>query len=242
MNEASQSAPVFDATRPVALQLRTPAGVKTVKIRFPTDEEWTERQRRRKIIIKQLGRGISETVIPHSEDVDAALFAKIRAGEGPEVDPFEASRILEQLSQADVDDVVPEAGAFRVVLRVPGGLTEHVVRMPSAKDVIDYRRGFARVLDLPFNKQELTVNLGAAGAPVEGMVPPSAGQGVPAQPEAQQPKGSFLTQCGPQILMLAVMFGIFYFLLIRPQQKKARSEEQTSELQSLTNNLCRLLL
>ena len=159
-----QKKAVFDAGRQVEVQLRSAEGTKTVKVRFPTDEEWTERQRRRKIIIKQLGRGISETVIPHSEEVDAALFAKIRAGEGPEVDPFEASRILEQLSQADVDDVVPEAGAFRVVLRVPGGLTAHLVRMPSAKDVIDYRRGFARVLDLPFNKQELTVNLGAAGA------------------------------------------------------------------------------
>jgi len=159
-----QKKAVFDAGRQVEVQLRSAEGTKTVKVRFPTDEEWTERQRRRKIIIKQLGRGISETVIPHSEDVDAALFAKIRAGEGPEVDPFEASRILEQLSQADVDDVVSEAGAFRVVLRVPGGLTAHVVRMPSAKDVIDYRRGFARVLDLPFNKQELTVNLGAAGS------------------------------------------------------------------------------
>ena len=58
-----------------------------------------------------------------------------------------------------MDDVVPEAGAFRVSMRVPGGLTAHLLRMPSAKDVIEYRRGFARVLDLPFNKQELTINL-----------------------------------------------------------------------------------
>ena len=28
---------------------------------------------------------------------------------------------------------------------------------------MDYRRAFARILDLPFNKQELTVNLAAAG-------------------------------------------------------------------------------
>ncbi len=159
-----QKKAVFDATRQVEIQLRSAEGTKTIKIRFPTDEEWTERQRRRKIVIKQLGRGISETVIPSSEDVDAALFAKIRVEESPEVDAFEASRIIEQLSQADVDDVVPEAGAFRVNLRVPGGLTSHLLRMPSAKDVIEYRRGFARVLDLPFNKQELTINLAAAGA------------------------------------------------------------------------------
>ena len=158
-----QKKPVFDASRQISIKLNTPEGTKTVAVRFPTDEEWVERQRRRKIIIKQLGRGISETVIPGSEEADAELLAKLRVGDGPEVDGFEATRILEQLSQADVDDALPEAGAFRVLVRVPGGLTAHVLRMPSAKDVIEYRRAFARILDLPFNKQELTVNLGAAG-------------------------------------------------------------------------------
>ena len=43
--------------------------------------------------------------------------------------------------------------------------------------------------------------------------------------EKQAGGGNFLTQCGPQILMLAVMFGIFYFLLIRPQQKRAKEHQ-----------------
>ena len=158
-----QNKAVFDSGRQVEIKLQSAEGTKIVKVRFPTDEEWTERQRRRKIIIKQLGRGVSETVVPGSEEADADLLAKLRVGDGPEVDAFEATRILEQLSQADVDDVLPEAGAFRVLVRVPGGITTHVLRMPSAKDVIEYRRAFARILDLPFNKQELTVNLGAAG-------------------------------------------------------------------------------
>jgi len=46
--------------------------VKTVRVRFPSDEEWIERQRRRKAIIKQLGRGMSETTVANGEDVDAA--------------------------------------------------------------------------------------------------------------------------------------------------------------------------
>ena len=157
-----QNQTVFDATRPVTLQLRTPAGVKIVRVRFPSDEDWTERQRRRKVLIKQLGRGISETTIPSGEEVDAALLAKIRTEEGPEVDAFEASRIMEQLSQAEVDDVVQAGDAFRVSLRVLGGTVTHLLKMPSAKDVFDHRRGFARVLDLPYNRQELTINLGAA--------------------------------------------------------------------------------
>ena len=161
-----QISEVFDAARPIALQLRTSAGVKNVRVRFPSDEEWTERQRRRKVVIKQLGRGVSETIIANGEEADAALLAKIRTHEegAPEVDAFEASRIMEQLSQAEVDDVAQAGDAFRVTLRVLGGTVNHLLRMPSAKDVIEYRRGFARVLDLPYNRQELTINLAAAGA------------------------------------------------------------------------------
>ncbi len=157
---------MFDAKQPITIHLRTPDGVKQVRVRFPTDEEWIDRQRRRKVIVKQLGRGVSETTIPDSADADAALLAKIRLPEenAPDVDPFEASRIIEQLSQADVDDVVQEGDAFRVTLRVLGGTVTHLLKMPSAKDVFEYRRGFARVLDLPYNRQELIINLAPAGA------------------------------------------------------------------------------
>ena len=168
---------VFDAARSVAMQLRTPSGVKTVRVRFPSDEEWTERQRRRKITIKQLGRGVSETIIGNAEDAHAALLAKIRDGEGPEVDPFEASRIIEQLSQAEVDDVVQAGDSFRVTLRVLGGTVTHLLKMPSAKDVFEYRRGFARVLDLPYNRQELTINLGVAAILYKKLVQGTEGYG-----------------------------------------------------------------
>lgn len=154
---------MFDASQPIQVKVRTADGIKTLRVRFPTDEEWVERQRRRKLVIKHLGRGVTETVVSGGEEADAELLARIREGEGPEVDPYEASRIIEQLAQADVDEVAHEGDTFRVVLRVLGGTTAHLLRMPSAKDVIEYRRRFARVLDLPYGKQELRVNLEAAG-------------------------------------------------------------------------------
>jgi len=168
---------VFDATRPIAIHLRTPAGVKTVRVRFPSDEEWIDRQRRRKVIVKQLGRGVSETTIPDSQDADAVLLAKIRVPEenAPDVDAYEASRIIEQLSQADVDDVVQEGDAFRVTLRVLGGTVTHLLKMPSAKDVFEYRRGFARVLDLPYSRQELIINLAPAAALFKKLLESSEG-------------------------------------------------------------------
>lgn len=168
---------VFDASRPVTVNLRTPDGVKTIRVRFPTDEEWIERQRKRKVIVKQLGRGVSETTIPDSQDVDGALLAKIRVGEdeGPVVDPFEASRVIEQLSQAEVDDVASIGDGFRVTLRVLGGSVTYELRMPSAKDVFEYRRGFARVLDLPYNRQELVINLAPAASLFKKLIQSSEG-------------------------------------------------------------------
>jgi hypothetical protein len=159
---------VFDATRPVAMQLKGPGGVRIVRVRFPSDEEWAERQRRRKVIIKSLGRGITETIVQGAEDVDAALLAKIRidqdADSHPDVDAFEAAKLIEQLSMSEVDDVVPVGDSFRVTLRVLGATTVHLIGMPSAKDLFEYKRAFARVLDLPHGRQELTINMAPAGA------------------------------------------------------------------------------
>src|ERR1700726_3620885 len=63
--------PVFDASRPLTLNLRAPEGMKTINLRFPTDDEWIERQRRRKAIVKDLGRGMTETTVVNGEEVDA---------------------------------------------------------------------------------------------------------------------------------------------------------------------------
>jgi hypothetical protein len=168
---------MFDANQTIAMNLRTPEGLKSVRVRFPTDEELIERQKKRKVIVKQLGRGVSETTIPDSAEADAALLAKIRVSEenAPDVDAFEASRIIEQLSQAEVDDVVPEGDGFRVTMRVLGGTVTHVLRMPSAKDMFEYRRGFARVLDLPYNRQELIINLAPAAALFKKLIESSEG-------------------------------------------------------------------
>jgi hypothetical protein len=166
---------VFDASRPIAINLRTPGGVKTVRVRFPSDDEWIGRQRRRKVLVKHLGRGISETTVANGEDVDAVLVAKLREGEDPEIDPFEATKVVKQLSLAEVDDVAPDGDTFRVTLRVLGATTVHLLKMPSAKDVFEYRRGFARLLDLPFGRQEVTINIGYGAAFYKKLVIASEG-------------------------------------------------------------------
>lgn len=154
---------VFDSARLVHITLLSGDGPKDVTLRFPTDEEWSDRQRRRKIIIKQLGRGVSETMLPDSSDLDLEVVSKLLEPDSAPIDGFEATRILDQLSQCEIDEVQPEGLTINVLMRVPGGLTSHRLRIPSARDIMEFRRSFARVLDLPYGRQELTLNLPAAG-------------------------------------------------------------------------------
>lgn len=67
---------IFDATvRSPFNSAAGPDGLKTIRVRIPPDDEWTDRQRRRKVIIKCLGRQRSETTVANCEDVDAAYLA-----------------------------------------------------------------------------------------------------------------------------------------------------------------------
>lgn len=124
-------------------------------------------------------RGSSETTVANGEDVDAALVALIqdkpRDGDTSEIDPFEAMKVIEQLSLADVDDVVPDGDSLKVTLRVLGATTVHLLKMPSAKDVFEYRRGFARLLDMPFGRQEVTIDIASAAALYKKLVTTTEG-------------------------------------------------------------------
>ena len=154
----------FDVERVIALNLRTPAGTKTVRVRFPSDDAWIRRQKHRKVIVKQLGRGRSQTDVLPCEDADLDLVQSLRVEEkdAPEIDKFEAARVLEILATAEVEDVTDEAGGFAVTLRVLGGKAVHHLRMLSEEHRAQYRRSFADVVDLPYGKQQITVNIGAA--------------------------------------------------------------------------------
>lgn len=151
----------FDSARPMAI---TVLGKVIQVVRFPSDSEWADRARALKVLVKQLGRGKSETPDVDSSEVDLALLAKIRdpADTAP-VDPYEAMLVLEELGKAEVDDVAPVAGGYQVTLRVAGGSTEHILRMPTAKEIFEHGRGVSRTVNLPYARLQVTINLEASG-------------------------------------------------------------------------------
>lgn len=116
------------------------------RVHFPTFGERPERQKKPKVIVKEVGRGsVFETTIANVQDADTALLAKIR--------------VLE------------------VKRRVLGDTGPHLVKMPTAQRVFEYRHGFACVLDLPWNRREPILNLVPAATLFQRLLESSEGSG-----------------------------------------------------------------
>lgn len=152
----------FDTSVPRKINLPGPEK-KSVTVRYPTDAQWCDRQKARKAIVKNLGRGQSETTSQPGDEKDLEILASIAETDITGWDGSEAAQVLDFLSKARVDDVEAEGTVYTIVLDVLGGVTRHSLRMPTAKQLVEYRRGLYRMIDLPHNKQEIRVNLQAAG-------------------------------------------------------------------------------
>jgi hypothetical protein len=148
---------VFDSQATIEIQARTAGGLQKLEVRWPNDEEWGARAKGRKIVIKRLGRGMSETSIEPGES-DLKLYEKIMLNGSPQLTKGEATRVVDVLAVCDVTDVIIEGDEAAVELNVLGGTVKHTVKIPTAEQVISFRRSAFRLLDLPFNKQQMVLN------------------------------------------------------------------------------------
>jgi len=154
---------MFDTNRELELTIPSPDGGKTVAVRFPTDDQWIERMRKLRTVVRTIGRGKTSTEIENSEEVDSDLVNAVRINaDGPALDGAEASAVIDRISRADADEAEREGSEYRIRLRVPGAVTLHRLRMPSQKEILDYRRSAVSVLD-GRRRQEIRINLRAAG-------------------------------------------------------------------------------
>jgi len=155
---------MFDTKREIEVSVLHPSGKKTCRVRWPSDEEWIEHSARRRVVVSQLSRDESVTEILDGERAAGELLAKIRIDkDGPDLDEYEASYVIERLSRAQVDDCARADAGVGVTLKVPGVVTKHVLRVPSLAEVVNYRRGFSRLVENRRGKQLLKINLRAAG-------------------------------------------------------------------------------
>ena len=157
---------LFDQSKPQEVRILS-GGEKVALLRFPTDQELCDRQKRIKSTRKQLGRNKTEFEPPVTEMVDSELFEKLRLepeNERASVDPAEAAKFLSKLLKAQVTEVERNGDQFEVKLRINQAITVlHVLKMPTQKDVLEYGRHAVRLIDMR-RTQEFRSSLEPGGA------------------------------------------------------------------------------
>lgn len=172
---------MFDINREIAVKIPSPEGYKVATLRWPSDAEWVDRMANQKTVIRSLGRGSSETQVINAEEVDAELFDKILVSKEIDFDQAEASAAVQRLARADTGEAERDGNVFRIPLSVPGCETVHFLRMPSQKQVSNYRKAAVRVIDGRHGRQEIKVSLWPSGELYDALM---------AQPPAEEARNA----------------------------------------------------
>lgn len=131
-------------------------------------------------MIKDLGRNTNETNVTVDEKVDAKILGEIMVSGDEIEDAADAGYVLDQISTVEVLDSRRESSEIRVFLKVLGGITfedgkgntvakaiqlpvEHLLRIPSQRQINEYRRSNSRIIQLPHNVRELRLIMDPAG-------------------------------------------------------------------------------
>lgn len=137
---------MFDASKPFEVPILS-GGEKRCEVRFPSDDEWCRWARAQRTVRHFLGRGKSQSEDVDLSKVNAELFAKIRTdNDGPEFDEAEAGMVIGRIERCTVANVEREGINYRIEIKVPGARVVHVLRMPTAKEMLDHERASTSVV------------------------------------------------------------------------------------------------
>lgn len=152
---------MFNTKATIEFEIPGENGSKVARLRFPTDQEWASRSMRKKIIQRNVGRGTTQIEQVDHSNVDFDIFNQVKQEDSAEIDAYEAQMILDKIAYAEVIEFESGAGEYIITLATAVGDTTHRLRIPTAKEIMQYRRSFARVADLPHGKQQISINLEA---------------------------------------------------------------------------------
>lgn len=137
---------------------------KVASVRFPSDDEWVRRSKKRKVITRNLGRGSTQSETVGAEEVDQEIYAAIRLENSCDLDAAECMQLLDRVGSCEVIDYQHEGSSVLVTMILPGDSeATHRLRIPTAKQVLDYKRGLARVTSRPNGRDEIAIDITAAG-------------------------------------------------------------------------------
>jgi hypothetical protein len=182
---------LFDTQAPISINLISPDGPKKVSVRYPTDDEFSDWRRKKKMQQKDLGRRSFQITPLTPEDCDLALANAIRLDKenGPPIDKAEAYFIVNRLLETEVREQPEREGSqftikMVVMRRLP---VTHTLRVPSVQEMMDYERGRSSVTFGQYGQQDIRINYRAAGKLYDSLKQATSGytNGVPIPHKAE---------------------------------------------------------
>jgi len=139
-------------------------GEKSCLLRWPTDREWADVTRKRKVFRESIGRGKSQSRVLGVESSAAELFAKIRLDQDGEVfDEAEASAAISKLERCRVVSCEREGNVYRITMNAPGGQVVHLLKIPLQSDLMSFSRAAAPPIIEGRRSQEIRTFLEPSG-------------------------------------------------------------------------------
>lgn len=109
-----------------------------VEVHWPSDEQWLEFRKARRVLLRPAGRGETRTVVEGTEAAALALFREISGREDFE-DTAEAELAIDNLAAADVISQERSGEDLAVILATFAGEKSFSLRRPSAKHIKRFR-------------------------------------------------------------------------------------------------------
>ena len=149
---------MFDSSTHIEIPAPFRLGDAVITVRYPTDEEWYRRARSKRIVNRRLGRGVTQPILPEPGEADLTLYQTITQNSSPPLTAAEASQVLDALGQATVTAVTIEKGTAVVDMETMTGPVHLRSKIPTADQVVQWRRSAYRIHDLNFGQQEIRLN------------------------------------------------------------------------------------
>ncbi|HXP88829.1 MAG TPA: hypothetical protein VN841_29175 [Bryobacteraceae bacterium] len=123
-------------------------------LRLPKSDEIAAHMDAQKTIRRMIGRRQSQTETLPNAKADLDLFAQLRLS-GDDFDEFEARNAIQKLTSSEVVDCERSSDGYTVTLKTPFGESVHVLGIPTARQLADYKRTVVKSRELPHNQEEL---------------------------------------------------------------------------------------
>jgi len=128
---------------------------KIAVLRLPTSEEIAAYTGSIKQIVHRVGRRQSESRILHNPETERKLFDAIRLDKnGDEFDEAEMRHAIDIVLNQRVSGCERNGSFYTVKVTTNWGPTLHTCRIPTAKEIQQYRENVVKTRDLPHNAEE----------------------------------------------------------------------------------------